>query len=88
MIRKYTENENLGSNSSSHSINQLNRLLTKTNCLLMRQYKIESIEDLIRLFFEQGQEDFTKLMINLFKVNPLIVEQLNSILIKWSKQLT
>jgi hypothetical protein len=54
----------------------------------MRQYKIESIEDLIRLFLEQGQQHFTELMIHLFKVNPVIVEQLNVILIKWAKQLT
>jgi hypothetical protein len=88
MIRKYNENENLLINSSSHSIYELNRLLSKTNCLLMRQYKIESIEDLIRLFLEQGQENFTEYMINLFKINPLIVEQINLILIKWAKQLT
>jgi hypothetical protein len=54
----------------------------------MRKYKIESIEDLIRLFLEQGQENFTESMINLFKINPLIVEQINLILIKWAKQLT
>ncbi len=88
MIRKYNENENLLINSSFHSIYELNRLLSKTNCLLMRQYKIESIEDLIRLFLEQGQENFTEYMINLFKINPLIVEQINVILIKWAKQLT
>ncbi len=87
MIRKYNDNENLLINSP-HSIYHLNRLLSKTNCLLMRQYKIESIEDLIRLFLEQGQQHFTELMIHLFKVNPVIVEQLNVILIKWAKQLT
>lgn len=83
MIRKHNENEN-----SYHSINVLNRLLSKTSCLLMRQYKIESIEDLIRLFLEYGQQHFTELMINLFKIDPLIVEQLNIILLKWSRNLT
>jgi hypothetical protein len=83
MIRKFNENEN-----SSHSIYELNRLLSKRNCLLMQQYKIESIEDLIRLFLEQGQVHFTKLMINLFKIDPLIVEELNRILLKWAKQFT
>ncbi|CAF1022317.1 unnamed protein product [Rotaria sordida] len=83
VIRKYNENE-----QSSHSINELNRLLSKTNCLLMRQQNIESIEDLIRLFLEQGQQNFTEIMINLFKVDPFIVEQINLILIKWAKKLT
>ncbi|CAF1487466.1 unnamed protein product [Adineta steineri] len=87
MIRKNNENENFDINSS-HSIDELNRLLTKTNCLLMQQYKIETIEDLIRLFQEQGQYHFTDLMINSFKVDPLIVEQLNVILLKWVKTLT
>jgi hypothetical protein len=87
MIRKYNDNENR-SIDSSHSINELNRLLSKKNFFLMRQYKIESIEDLIRLFLEQGQDHFTSLMINLFQVNPFIVEQLNKILINWTKQLT
>lgn len=68
--------------NSFHSIYELNRLLSKTNCLLMQQYQIETIEDLIRLFFEKGQEHFTKLMITLFKVNPFIVEQFNTILLK------
>jgi hypothetical protein len=84
MIRKYDE---LHTNSS-HSINELNRLLTKTNYLLMHQYKIESIEDLIRLFLDQGQDRFTELMINLFKVDPFIVEQFNIILVKWAGNLT
>jgi len=87
MIRKYSENKNPLINSY-HSINELNRLLSKTNCLLMRQYNIESIEDLIRLFLEQEQDHFTELMINVFKVDPLIVEQLNLILLKWSRKLT
>jgi hypothetical protein len=87
MIRKYSENENPLINSY-HSINELNRLLSKTNCLLMRQYNIESIEDLIRLFLEQEQDHFTELMINVFKVDPLTVEQLNIILLKWSRKLT
>jgi hypothetical protein len=85
MKRKNTANENLPTNSS-HSINELNRLLTKTNCLLMRQYKIESIEDLIRLFIDRGQHDFSKLLIKLFQVDPSIVEQLNTILIRWSRR--
>ena len=83
MIRKYNKSE-----QSSHSINELNRLLSKTNCLLMRQQNIESIEDLIRLFLEHGQQNFTEIMINLFKVDPFIVEQINIILIKWAKKLT
>ncbi|CAF1389461.1 unnamed protein product [Adineta steineri] len=87
MIRKNNENENLDINSS-HSIDELNRLLTKTNCLLMQQYQIRTIEDLIRLFLEQGQYHFTDLMINSFKVDPFIVEQLNIILLKWVKTLT
>ncbi|CAF2740921.1 unnamed protein product [Rotaria sp. Silwood2] len=87
MIRKYNENEQF-STKSFHSINELNRLLSKTNCLLMRQQNIESIEDLIRLFLEQGQQNFTEILINLFKVDPSIVKQINVILIKWAKKLT
>ncbi|CAF1446058.1 unnamed protein product [Adineta steineri] len=87
MIRKNNGNENFDINSS-HSIDELNRLLTKTNCLLMQQYQIQTIEDLIRLFLEQGQYHFTDLMINSFKVDPFIVEQLNVILLKWVKTLT
>ena len=45
----------------------------------MRQYRIESIEDLIRLYFQYGYDQFNQLMINRFQVNPLIVEQLNPI---------
>ena len=87
LIRKINKNENSLINSS-HSIDQLNRLLSKTNCFLMQQYHIESIEDLIRLYLDYGQEYFTQLMINLFKVHPSIVEQFNLILIKWAKQFT
>ncbi|CAF5116755.1 unnamed protein product, partial [Rotaria sp. Silwood1] len=87
MIRKYNENEEFPS-KYSHSINELNRLLSKTNCLLMQQQNIESIEDLIRLFLEQGQKNFSKIMIDSFKVDPFIVEQINIILMKWAKSLT
>ncbi|CAF3352552.1 unnamed protein product [Rotaria sp. Silwood1] len=87
MIRKYNENEEFPS-KYSHSINELNRLLSKTNCLLMQQQNIESIEDLIRLFLEQGQKKFSEIMIDSFKVDPFIVEQINIILMKWAKSLT
>jgi hypothetical protein len=85
MIRKSDQNLLI---NSSHSINELNRLLSTTNCLLMREYQIETIEDLIRLFLQQGSNRFTELMIHLFQVNPLIVQQLNIILRQWAKQWT
>ncbi|UJR26359.1 hypothetical protein I4U23_007692 [Adineta vaga] len=81
MIRKNNLHEN-------HSINELNQLLSKTNCFLLQQYHIEFIEDLIRLYLEQGQDHFTALMINLFQVDPLIVQQLNNVLLKWVEKLT
>jgi hypothetical protein len=77
MIRKSNE---------THSINELNRLFSKMNCLLMQEYQIETIEDLIRLFLKHGQDQFTELMINRFKVNPFIVEQVNLVLHQWAKQ--
>ncbi|CAF1628920.1 unnamed protein product [Rotaria magnacalcarata] len=87
IARKYDENEEC-STRSSHSINVLNRLLSKTSCLLMGQYNIQSIEDLIRLFLEHGQQNFTEIMINDFKVNSCVVEQINMILIEWARKLT
>ena len=87
MVRKVNDNEKFFT-QSSHSINELNSLLSERTCSLMRQYRIESVEDLVRLFLEQGQQHFSGLMINLFKVNPFIVDQLNSILIKWARKLT
>ena len=87
MVPKFHVHENQ-SICSSHSINKLNRLLSPRNCFLMRQYQIESIEDLIRLFLEQEEEQFTELMVHIFKVDRLIVKQLNLILLTWAKQLT
>ncbi|CAF3404634.1 unnamed protein product [Rotaria socialis] len=87
IARKYYENEEC-STRSSHLINVLNRLLSKTSCLLMRQYNIQSIEDLIRLFLEHGQQNFTEIMINDFKVNSCVVEQINMLLIEWTRKLT
>jgi hypothetical protein len=52
----------------------------------MQEYQIETIEDLIRLFLKHGQDQFTELMINRFKVNPFIVEQVNLVLHQWAKQ--
>ncbi|CAF0751302.1 unnamed protein product [Adineta ricciae] len=71
-----------------HSIYQLNRLLSNSTCLLMQQYHIESIEDLIRLYLEHGSHHFTELLIKLFKVDSLIVQELTDILLEWTNKLT
>ena len=85
MKRKYNEDKNWPSDSF-HSIDELNRLLSKTNCLLMRDHNIGSIEDLIQLFLDQGESRFTDLMVNLFKVDPFIIEKFNGILRRWSRK--
>ncbi len=64
---------------SFHSINELDRLFSQANRFLMQQYRIESIEDLIQLYFQYGHNQFTELMVNRFQVNPFIVNQLNLI---------
>lgn len=87
MIRKNDESEKY-STVSSHSVNQLNTLLSTINCSLMREHNIETIEDLIRLFLEQGQEKFTYILTHIFQIDGFIVKQINSILIEWAKNLT
>jgi hypothetical protein len=70
-----------------HSIEQLDRLLSKRTCCLMRQHAIQTVEDLVRLFRSHGSHHFTHLMINLFDVDPWIVKQFVNILMHQSTTL-
>ena len=88
MVRRSDTNGCVLAPTSSHPISTLNRLLTKTNCLLMQQHKIETIEDLIRLYLREGQDQFTDLMVQLFQVDPFITDQLNGALLNWVRKCT
>lgn len=68
-----------------HPIEMLNPILTSSTCQRMRQYQIETIEDLLHLFLHQENNRFNQLMINYFHVDPLHLNELNTILMNWSK---
>lgn len=85
MIRKFHLNENLPM-TSSHPIDQFNRLFSPSTCFRLQQYHVQSIEDLIRLYLHHGEDRFTKLMIDIFKIDANIVRQINSTLLNWTKQ--
>ena len=87
MIRKLNLNDN-SSIYSFHSIHEFNRLFSHPTRQLMQQHQIKSIEDLIRLYFHHGEDDFTNLMLHFFRVDSNIVRQLNATLLNWTRQLS
>jgi len=53
----------------------------------MRQYQIETIEDLVRIYGNHGEGYFDQLMKNTFEINAKYVEELKQILRQWTKHL-
>lgn len=72
---------------NGHSIDVLDRLLSRATCRLMREHQIQTVEDLVRLFLVKGQDRFTELMVHFFHVDRWMVEQLSSILMNWANRL-
>lgn len=54
----------------------------------MRQYQIETIEDLIRVYQNHDEEYFKQLLKQTFDINSEYVEELNELLRKWTNHLT
>ena len=67
-----------------HSIDDLYRLLTRKTRRLMKENRIETIEDLIEFYLIDGEENFCKQLTEIFEVHRTVVDEIRRIFHRWT----
>lgn len=71
---------------TKHSIDFLDKIFTEESRFLMKKNRISTIEDLIRLFFLDGERDFLEQLENRFHVQPNVQNFLVAIFRQWKNR--